>query len=132
MNNIRTLLLKEVHNYVLSNSYMKFRSHCNDSRHVHLYYLYFHLFRLPSSRSRYPGRRIRFDPFALLLDASLEGDFDLVQRIIKQVPNPSQSNDEGITALHNAVCACHFNLVKFLVHYGYVTSQSRKKFSIFK
>ena len=65
-----------------------------------------------------PKRRIRFDPLALLLDASLEGEIDLVKKIIDLVPNPSGANDEGITALHNAVCAGHFELVKFLVHYG--------------
>nr|XP_039262194.1 apoptosis-stimulating of p53 protein 1-like [Styela clava] len=64
------------------------------------------------------GLRIRFDPLALLLDASLEGEFDLVQDIIDQVPDPSGANDEGITALHNAVCAGHTDLVRFLVHYG--------------
>jgi ankyrin repeat protein len=24
-------------------------------------------------------------------------------------------NDEGITALHNAICACHYEIVKFLI-----------------
>nr|CAB3265090.1 apoptosis-stimulating of p53 protein 1-like [Phallusia mammillata] len=65
-----------------------------------------------------PGRRIRFDPLALLLDASLEGEFELVKEIITEVKDPSGANDEGITALHNAVCAGHFELVRFLVHYG--------------
>uniref|UniRef100_H2ZMA4 SH3 domain-containing protein n=1 Tax=Ciona savignyi TaxID=51511 RepID=H2ZMA4_CIOSA len=68
--------------------------------------------------SKGPNRRIRFDPLALLLDASLEGEFDLVKQIIDQVEDPSGANDEGITALHNAVCAGHFELVRFLVHYG--------------
>lgn len=63
-------------------------------------------------------RNIRFDPLALLLDASLEGDFDLVKGIIGQVANSSGANDEGITALHNAVCAGHFDIVRFLVHFG--------------
>ncbi|XP_002123588.2 apoptosis-stimulating of p53 protein 1 [Ciona intestinalis] len=68
--------------------------------------------------SKGPNRRIRFDPLALLLDASLEGEFDLVKQNIDQVDDPSGANDEGITALHNAVCAGHFELVRFLVHYG--------------
>lgn len=29
-----------------------------------------------------------------------------------KVPNPSAANDEGITALHNAICAGHFDIVK--------------------
>ncbi|XP_063775083.1 apoptosis-stimulating of p53 protein 2 isoform X2 [Pseudophryne corroboree] len=62
--------------------------------------------------------RVRFNPLALLLDSSLEGEFDLVQRIIYEVEDPSQPNDEGITALHNAVCAGHTEIVKFLVQFG--------------
>ncbi|XP_035685257.1 apoptosis-stimulating of p53 protein 2-like isoform X2 [Branchiostoma floridae] len=65
-----------------------------------------------------PKRNVRFDPLALLLDASLEGEFDLVQDIINQVENPSGSNDEGITALHNAICAGYHDIVTFLVEYG--------------
>ncbi|XP_027024296.1 apoptosis-stimulating of p53 protein 2b isoform X2 [Tachysurus fulvidraco] len=62
--------------------------------------------------------RVRFNPLALLLDASLEGEYDLVQRIIYEVEDPSMPNDEGITALHNAVCAGHTEIVKFLVQFG--------------
>ncbi|XP_072266005.1 apoptosis-stimulating of p53 protein 2 isoform X1 [Pyxicephalus adspersus] len=64
------------------------------------------------------GMRVRFNPLALLLDSSLEGEFDLVQRIIYEVQDPSEPNDEGITALHNAVCAGHTEIVKFLVQFG--------------
>jgi hypothetical protein len=64
------------------------------------------------------NKRIIFDPFAILLDASLEGEFDLVKQIMKSVPDPSKSNDEGITALHNAVCAGHMKIVELLVHAG--------------
>lgn len=35
-----------------------------------------------------------------------------------QVDDPSMPNDEGITALHNAVCAGHTEIVKFLVQFG--------------
>uniref|UniRef100_A0AAY4DF37 Tumor protein p53 binding protein, 2a n=1 Tax=Denticeps clupeoides TaxID=299321 RepID=A0AAY4DF37_9TELE len=62
--------------------------------------------------------RVKFNPLALLLDSSLEGEYDLVQRIIYEVDDPSQPNDEGITALHNAVCAGHTEIVKFLVQFG--------------
>ncbi|KAG7263023.1 hypothetical protein CRUP_016798, partial [Coryphaenoides rupestris] len=62
--------------------------------------------------------RVKFNPLALLLDSSLEGEFDLVQRIIYEVDDPSLPNDEGITALHNAVCAGHTDIVKFLVQFG--------------
>ena len=63
-------------------------------------------------------RRVSFDPLALLLDASLEGELELVQRTAAEVPNPSAANDEGITALHNAICAGHLDIVTFLVTFG--------------
>merc|ERR1712242_665982 len=53
-----------------------------------------------------------------LLDASLEGEIELVKKVIDKVLNPSAANDEGITALHNSVCAGHFDVVRFLVHWG--------------
>ena len=64
------------------------------------------------------SRRVSFDPLALLLDASLEGELDLVRKTAGQVSNPSAANDEGITALHNAICAGHLDIVKFLVEFG--------------
>ncbi|KAM5128960.1 apoptosis-stimulating of p53 protein 1 isoform 1-T1 [Mantella aurantiaca] len=77
----------------------------------------------PNSERTGHGLRVRFNPLALLLDASLEGEFDLVQRIIyehvrTQVEDPSKPNDEGITPLHNAVCAGHHHIVKFLLDFG--------------
>ncbi|XP_052105512.1 apoptosis-stimulating of p53 protein 1-like isoform X3 [Mytilus californianus] len=64
------------------------------------------------------ANRVSFDPLALLLDASLEGELELVKRCASQVANVSESNDEGITALHNAICAGHYDIVTFLVEFG--------------
>lgn len=64
------------------------------------------------------SRRVSFDPLALLLDASLEGELELVKKTATQVTNPSAANDEGITALHNAICAGHLEIVKYLVGFG--------------
>ncbi|XP_023208637.1 apoptosis-stimulating of p53 protein 1-like isoform X3 [Xiphophorus maculatus] len=72
----------------------------------------------PSSERTGHSLRVKFNPLALLLDASLEGEFDLVQRVIYEVENPSMPNDEGITPLHNAVCAGHHHIVKFLLDFG--------------
>lgn len=72
----------------------------------------------PDSERTGHGLRVKFNPLALLLDSSLEGEFDLVQRIIYEVDNPSTPNDEGITPLHNAVCAGHHHIVKFLLDFG--------------
>ncbi|GIX81447.1 apoptosis-stimulating of p53 protein 1 [Caerostris extrusa] len=63
-------------------------------------------------------RRVSFDPLALLLDAALEGELELVKKTAGEVPNPSAANDEGITALHNAICAGHVDVVTFLVEFG--------------
>lgn len=64
------------------------------------------------------SRRVSFDPLALLLDAALEGELELVMRTAGQVRDPSAANDEGITALHNAICAGHLDIVTFLVEFG--------------
>ncbi|XP_019494761.1 PREDICTED: apoptosis-stimulating of p53 protein 1 isoform X1 [Hipposideros armiger] len=72
----------------------------------------------PNSERTGRGLRVRFNPLALLLDASLEGEFDLVQRVIYEVEDPSKPNDEGITPLHNAVCAGHHHIVRFLLDFG--------------
>lgn len=63
-------------------------------------------------------RRVSFDPLALLLDASLEGELELVRATAGRVADASAANDEGITALHNAICAGHLGIVRFLVQFG--------------
>lgn len=73
---------------------------------------------LKNPKSIIKGIRVRFDPLALFLDASLEGEFSLVRKIIPEVSNPSGANDEGITAIHNAICANHYEIVNFLIQYG--------------
>jgi len=64
------------------------------------------------------ARHVSLDPHAVLLDAAVEGELDLVKRVILEVDNPSRPNTDGITALHNAVCASHDEVVYFLVEYG--------------
>uniref|UniRef100_A0A8C2Z7M4 Tumor protein p53 binding protein, 2b n=1 Tax=Cyclopterus lumpus TaxID=8103 RepID=A0A8C2Z7M4_CYCLU len=76
------------------------------------------ILRKADSERIHHGMRVKFNPLALLLDSSLEGEYDLVQRVIYDVDDPSSPNDEGITALHNAVCAGHTDIVKFLVQFG--------------
>ena len=68
--------------------------------------------------SKNVDRHVRFDPLALLLDAALDGDIDLVKTLLEQVEDPSAPNDEGITALHNAICAGHTEMVQLLVSFG--------------
>lgn len=41
--------------------------------------------RKPNSERIDHSMRVKFNPLALLLDSSLEGEFDLVQRIIYEV-----------------------------------------------
>ncbi|XP_055880116.1 apoptosis-stimulating of p53 protein 1-like isoform X4 [Biomphalaria glabrata] len=73
---------------------------------------------LKQEGSRKSNNRVSFDPLALLLDASLEGELELVKKVAVQVEDVSTPNDEGITALHNAICAGHLDIVKFLVEFG--------------
>ena len=54
-----------------------------------------------------------FHPHSLLLDAVLEAEFDLVKDMSTKVENISEATDEGITALHNAVCSGREDIVKF-------------------
>ncbi len=80
--------------------------------------------KMPPTILKKPGRdnkkrgRIQLDPHALLLDAALEGEMSLVKEIVDRVPDPSFANAEGITALHNAVCGNHKEVVRFLVEIG--------------
>ena len=80
--------------------------------------------KMPPTILKKPGRdnkkrgRIQLDPHALLLDAALEGEMSLVKEIVSRVPDPSFANAEGITALHNAVCGNHKEVVRFLVEIG--------------
>ncbi|GFR82601.1 apoptosis-stimulating of p53 protein 1 [Elysia marginata] len=73
---------------------------------------------LKKDGNRRSTNRVSFDPLALLLDASLEGELDLVKKVAVQVDDVSTPNDEGITALHNAICAGHYEIVKVLVEFG--------------
>eukprot|EP00064_Thunnus_orientalis_P016248 superscaffoldBa00003173_g16312 len=57
-------------------------------------------------------------PLVLLLDGALVGELETVQRAVQEMNDPSQPNDEGITALHNAICGGHYNVVDFLVRIG--------------
>ncbi|XP_019944073.2 relA-associated inhibitor [Paralichthys olivaceus] len=72
-----------------------------------------------SSRERKKiGHRARLSPLVLLLDGALVGELETVQRAVQEMNDPSQPNDEGITALHNAICGGHYNVVDFLVRFG--------------
>ncbi|XP_039624022.1 relA-associated inhibitor [Polypterus senegalus] len=64
------------------------------------------------------ARRARLSPLVLLLDAALVGDLDTVQKSVWELTDPSQPNDEGITALHNAICAGQYLVVEFLIRSG--------------
>jgi len=69
-------------------------------------------------KPRKPKRKLILDPFALLLDSALEGEMSVVKESLMKVPDPSRPNPEGITALHNAVCGNHKDVVRFLVEVG--------------
>ncbi|XP_061104837.1 relA-associated inhibitor-like [Conger conger] len=62
--------------------------------------------------------RARLNPLVLLLDGALIGELDTVQRAVREMSDPSQPNEEGVTALHNAICGGHYSIVDFLVQIG--------------
>uniref|UniRef100_A0A3Q0T8G0 Protein phosphatase 1, regulatory subunit 13 like n=1 Tax=Amphilophus citrinellus TaxID=61819 RepID=A0A3Q0T8G0_AMPCI len=76
------------------------------------------ILRRPNRDRKNTGRRARLSPLVLLLDGALAGDLEAVQRAVQEMSDPSQPNEEGITALHNAVCFRHHDVVDFLVRIG--------------
>lgn len=72
----------------------------------------------PTTCKKNITRRVSFDPLALLLDAALEGELDLVIQTSKQVPDLNASHDECVTALHNAAVAGHYEVAKYLIEAG--------------
>ncbi|CAL8363758.1 unnamed protein product [Merluccius merluccius] len=79
---------------------------------------YHSILRRSRKQQRAVGRRARLTPLVLLLDGALVGELETVQRAVQEMSDPSQPNDEGITALHNAICGGHYNVVDFLVRMG--------------
>ncbi|XP_061875618.1 LOW QUALITY PROTEIN: relA-associated inhibitor [Colius striatus] len=69
-------------------------------------------------RRRAAGAHVRLDPLVLLLDAALSGELDVVQQAVAELQDPSQPNEEGITALHNAICGANHHVVQFLIASG--------------
>ncbi|KAJ8368683.1 hypothetical protein SKAU_G00087110 [Synaphobranchus kaupii] len=76
------------------------------------------ILRKSSRDHRCSGRRAHLSPLVLLLDGALVGELETVQRAVQEMSDPSQANDEGITALHNAICGGHYAVVDFLVRIG--------------
>ncbi|XP_016431413.1 relA-associated inhibitor-like isoform X2 [Sinocyclocheilus rhinocerous] len=76
------------------------------------------ILRKGSKANKSSSRRAHLNPLVLMLDGSLVGELETVQRAAQEVSDPSQANDEGITALHNAICGGHFPVVEFLVQIG--------------
>ncbi|XP_054855308.1 relA-associated inhibitor isoform X2 [Eublepharis macularius] len=74
--------------------------------------------RKASSPRKRLKQRARLNPLVLLLDAALTGELDVVKEAVAQLNDPSQPNDEGITALHNAICGANYNIVDFLINIG--------------
>ncbi|XP_035857320.1 relA-associated inhibitor isoform X1 [Sander lucioperca] len=79
---------------------------------------YHSILRRSKREQKSSGRRARLSPLVLLLDGALVGELEIVQRAVQEMNDPSQPNDEGITALHNAICGGHYNVVDFLVRIG--------------
>ncbi|XP_056622719.1 relA-associated inhibitor [Triplophysa dalaica] len=72
-----------------------------------------------SKKSSKPGlRKAHLSPLVLMLDGALVGELETVQKAAQAISDPSLANDEGITALHNAICGGHFPVVEFLVRIG--------------
>lgn len=84
----------------------------------HGYKSYHSILRKPRGERRTSGKHARLSPLVLALDGALVGELEIVQRAMQEMNDPSHPNDEGITALHNAICGGHYNVVDFLVRIG--------------
>lgn len=84
----------------------------------HGYKSYHSILRKSRGERKLSRRHARLSPLVLALDGALVGELETVQRAIQEMTDPSQPNDEGITALHNAICGGHYNVVDFLVRVG--------------
>lgn len=71
-----------------------------------------------NSPCRARPQRARLDPLILLLDGALTGELDVVTQALSEVKDPSMPNEEGITALHNAICGANFHIVNLLINHG--------------
>ncbi|XP_056126187.1 relA-associated inhibitor isoform X2 [Rhinichthys klamathensis goyatoka] len=76
------------------------------------------ILRKATKANKSSDRRAHLSPLVLMLDGSLVGELETVQKAAQEMSDPSQSNDEGITALHNAICGGHSQVVEFLVRIG--------------
>lgn len=73
----------------------------------------------PSSERTGHGLRVKFNPLALLLDASLEGEFDLVQRIIYEVSDYVVVLIKFVS-IHISNCQCLITVCRFKIKSGQV------------
>ena len=89
----------------------------------------------PSSERTGHGLRVKFNPLALLLDASLEGEFDLVQRIIYEVSDDvvvlikfvSYTIHSHVSILQCLITVCGFKIKSGQVYfYGTVSQRALK------
>lgn len=76
------------------------------------------ILRRSKKASKQSARRAHLNPLVLMLDGALVGELETVQKAAQEISDPSMANDEGITALHNAICAGHFPVVEYLVRIG--------------
>eukprot|EP00731_Ephydatia_muelleri_P026457 Em0018g557a len=66
----------------------------------------------------HPQKRVRFEAGAIILDAALEGQLDVLQQCVRELGTFSIANDNGITCLHNAACSGSLETVQYLVEMG--------------
>jgi ankyrin repeat protein len=75
-------------------------------------------------------RSVVFDPTVLFLDVAYEGEYELLVELAAKIADISVANGEGITALHNGICAGNHDIVKFLIdHHANVNALVRTPYS---
>lgn len=60
-------------------------------------------------------KKVKFEAEAVVLNAALEGDLELLKECLKKLDGQDYSNEKGATCLHNSVCSGNFECVSYLV-----------------
>ena len=73
---------------------------------------------LPSGDRIRRTKHVRFSSQVLFLDATLDGDLEMVKKCLADGVDINSSNEEGLTALHNSSCNGHLKIVQHLIENG--------------
>jgi len=63
-------------------------------------------------------QKVRFENSAVFLDATENGELDVVKKCVEEGVSAKHANADGISGIHNAAIGGHLDVVKYLVQKG--------------